>query len=420
MKRSIVKLICLLSTICISANGQGLHNYSFKLEGLYGSVMKHNDHLINLAKGNVIGAALCFEWQTDGSAAWHQYFNFPSVGVSGTFMDLGNSEMLGKLFSVYPYLQLPIVRSEGLQLNVKPGAGVAFITKYYGNTSHIDDRLDVAIVDENGNTSIIKNGANGAIGSMLNVFLALGVNAEYAFSEDFSASLGVAWNHASNGSIIQPNSGINMINAYIGFAYIPNSEMIRVVQRGLLDNVPRRVSVEAVLSGGMRQLYYKDGKNYPTASFNVAAYYPLTNSYRMGLGVDAFFDGVYAYQNVPQASGIYQRTYIDNDKFANKLRAGVSWRHELVFGNFTAGFHFGVYLYDPIKNLEPYNKVVSNSGEPLKKGVFYKYDINIEDGWLYSRAVGKYYFSDHFFASIGLKTHLQRAEFIEWGLGYRF
>ncbi|MDR1653720.1 MAG: acyloxyacyl hydrolase [Prevotellaceae bacterium] len=409
MKKNILNLICLFSIISISANGQGLRNYSFKLEGLYGSLQKHNEHLNNLVKGSITGAAISFEWQTDGSEAWHQYFNFPSVGVSGTFMNLGNPQMLGQLFAVYPYLQLPIVRSEGLQLNVKPGAGVSFITKYYGNTPNnsTDPTIDF-------------NHSNGAIGSALNVFLALGVNAEYEIARGFKASLGVAWNHASNGSIIQPNSGINMINAYIGVAYTPNAELTRIVRRGLIDYLPRRISVETTLSGGVRQLYYKDRKNYPIASLNVAAYYPLTNSYRMGLGIDAFYDGVYAYKNVPQEAGLYLRTYISEDKFANKLRAGVSWRHELVFGNFTAGFHFGVYLYDPIKNLEPYNNVMNNGGKPLNKGIFYKYNIDKEDGWLYTRAVAKYYFSDHFFVSAGLKTHLQKAEFIEWGLGYRF
>jgi len=52
--------------------------------------------------------------------------------------------------------------------------------------------------------------------------------------------------------------------------------------------------------------------------------------------------------------------------------------------------------------------------------LIYDYNIENEDGWLYTRAALKYRLSKHYFFSIGLKTHLQKAEFIEWGLGYKF
>jgi hypothetical protein len=52
--------------------------------------------------------------------------------------------------------------------------------------------------------------------------------------------------------------------------------------------------------------------------------------------------------------------------------------------------------------------------------MLYKYDIEKEDGWFYTRASLQYAISKHLFISLGLKTHLQKAEFIEWGLGYRF
>jgi hypothetical protein len=99
------------------------------------------------------------------------------------------------------------------------------------------------------------------------------------------------------------------------------------------------------------------------------------------------------------------------------LRAGVSLQPEFVIGKLTAGFHFGVYMYDPIKNLEPYAVAQST---PQSKGIFYKYNINKEDGWFYTRASLKYEVTPHLLLAIGLKTHLHRAEFIEWGVGYRF
>ena len=59
---------------------------------------------------------------------------------------------------------------------------------------------------------------------------------------------------------------------------------------------------------------------------------------------------------------------------------GVSVQPEFVIGQFTAGIHFGVYLYDPIKNREVEEKSEEHErlwkqGELLDKGVFYAYDL---------------------------------------------
>lgn len=141
----------------------------------------------------------------------------------------------------------------------------------------------------------------------------------------------------------------------------------------------------------------------------------------MGLGIDAFYDGVY------DGTSLYKKVYIKTNELKNKVRIGISWQHELLFSRLSAGFDFGLYLYDPLKNLSPVN---INTGELIylnqKKPLIYSYNIDKngvqsgEDGWFYTRAKLKYTISQHIFASIGLKTHLQKAEFIEWGLGYRF
>jgi len=52
--------------------------------------------------------------------------------------------------------------------------------------------------------------------------------------------------------------------------------------------------------------------------------------------------------------------------------------------------------------------------------LIYTYNIDNEDGWFCTRASLKYVFTNHIFTSLGLKTHLQKAELIEWGMGYRF
>lgn len=375
---------------------QTKNNYSIKGEYVYGTILKHTDHLQSVVKDPVKGAELAIEWQTMGEKDWHQYIWYPKVGVGFVGLDLGNPMMLGNLFAVYPYLNFKLVRIGNFTASIKGGAGVSFLTKTFNNTATKLNDL---------------NTGNAAIGSVVNVYFAGGANFNLPIQKGFALVADLQWNHASNGSFYQPNSGINMLNAAIGVSYTPYYKHGYHPRLKSMRDLSQKLSFELIASGGARELYYKDDKMYPTASFVAAMYKPLGNAFRLGLGLEGFYDGVY------NGNTQFERTYLTEDKLENKLRVGVSLRPELVFGRFSVGIHAGLYVYNPLKNLEPY---ADAKIEKLTKPLFYKYDIEKEDGWFYSRAALQYAFSEQFFLSIGLKTHLQKAEFIEWGIGYRF
>ena len=403
---SILLTIFTISTI----SAQKVQTYELKAEYIYGNILRHNQHLENLVKGPITGGELAVEWQTMGEKAWYQFLGFPKIGVGGVFMNLSNPDTLGNLFAIYPYLNIPIFKSKHFNLYIKPGAGISYLNKTF---------KDATAYYPSGEVNL--NRSNAAIGSHLNVYFTGSLNFEVPMAHGLSLTGDCGWNHASNGSVIQPNSGINMINTFIGLKYSPNYKDLKTPEKQALPDIPKRLTTEIIVSGGLRQLYYKDNRYFPIGSISIAEFYPLTNFYRMGLGVDAFYDGVFGEVNSSSTASEnvtkYTRTYIKSNTLSNKFRAGISWQHELIMGKLTAGFHFGLYLYNPIKNLEPYSKA---SQAPLNKPLIYSYTIDNEDGWLYTRASLKYALSEHIFASIGLKTHLQKAEFIEWGLGYRF
>lgn len=119
----------------------------------------------------------------------------------------------------------------------------------------------------------------------------------------------------------------------------------------------------------------------------------------------------------------------------NCFRVGISIQPEFIIGHLTAGIHVGFYVFDPIKNLEPYTgkkswdkgqgaKEMDDKGTPLNRGLFYKYDFtdasNYQDGWCYMQFVMKYHVLDNLFVQLGLKTHGVRAEFIDAGIGVAF
>jgi len=398
MKYVLFPFIFFFSTILLQA--QPSEPYSFKVQGIYGTIIPHDQHVRPLIENHVFGTEFSIEYQTTGDKPWQQFTAFPVIGLGSVWLNLGNPKKLGNAFALYPYISFPLIRSRYFRLNLKAGAGASYLTKTFKNTN----------TTSSGNT-IPFDSTNAAIGSPLNVYFSGGGSLEIPISKGISFTAEYTWNHISNGSAVVPNSGLNILNGFAGIKFTPNYKKLSFPSKKSLTDIPRKFNVEIIAAGGFRQLFYLDNKTYPIASLVVNVNRPITNYYQMGVGIDVFYDGVY------DGTSLYKRTYITTNELKNKLRVGTSWHNELLLGRLTAGFDFGIYLYDPLKNMSPYADAINGS---LHKPLIYSYDINKEDGWFYSRATMKYALDQHLFISLGLKTHLQKAEFIECGLGYRF
>ncbi len=398
MRNKLLFLLIILCSGLISA--QTFDNYSIKLQGIYGNILPHDSHVKALILNPVKGAELSVEFQSMNEKPWYQFNGFPIIGVGAVWLNLGNNEQLGDAFAVYPYVSYHIINTDFLKMNFKGGMGISYLTKTYYNTN----------TDLLGNVLTSLTGTNGAIGSNLNIYFSAGASVEIPLNNALSVTGDYTWNHMSNGSAVAPNSGLNLLNGFVGLKYYPNYKNFHSPQKQKLQEIPKKLSFEIIASGGFRQLYYLDKKTFPIASVIAGLYHPITDFYRMGVALDAFYDGVF------DGNTQFKRYYITNNELKNKFRIGISWQHEIMLGKLIGGFDFGLYLYDPLKNLSPYDKA---SAETLNKGLIYPYNIDNEDGWFYTRATLKYAISKHIFISTGLKTHLQKAEFIEWGLGYR-
>jgi len=378
--------------------------YSIKLEGIYGNIIPTDQHVKPLIEKPVTGAELSVEFQTMGDKPWQQFNGFPIVGLGTVCLDLGNPRLLGNAFAIYPYISYPLIRCKYFKLSLKAGIGMSYLTKNYKNTN-IDSRGNIIPFDS----------TNSAVGSPFNVYISGGGSLEIPITKGLSLMAEYTWNHVSDGSTVVPNSGLNLLNGFIGVKYFPNYQKYTLpIKKNLID-IPRNYSFEIIASGGYRQLYYLDNRTYPIASLSFSLHRTITNFYKMGVGIDAFYDGVY------DGTSLYKRTYITTDELKNKLRTGVSWQHELILGRLTAGLDLGLYLYDPLKNLEPVDKTTGELVKPTQnKPLIYPYNILNEDGWFYTIGTLKYALNNQLFISCGLKTHLEKAEFIAWGLGYRF
>ncbi|MCQ2336938.1 MAG: acyloxyacyl hydrolase [Paludibacteraceae bacterium] len=395
--------------------------YSIKAEFVGGYIYPHDKNIVSPAvKGPSLGGQIAFEWHTDGSRQWHLDFNRPTIGLALQVIDLSNPKVLGQMIIPYTYINIPMVRSRVADFNFMIGGGFGFCTK------------PCDLEEARKHDSMQPSTNNFIIGGPLTFNLQAGVNVDFHVHKQVDITLGVDYNHCSSGSLFQPNSGLNIFDGKVGLKYHP---VIRKYDKPIevkRDTTKlKRWYGEIIASGGAKTLYYKDTKYWGCASLNFEAFYRTCRQHRIGIGVDMFYDGAFTTTAVQGADGKWKsydgnthfgKTFTTEDKFLNKFRVGLNITNELMIGKLMIGFGFGVYLYDPVKNMEPFKDALNaaNNGTSLKRGMFYAYDIDKQDGWNYFRLSCKYYITKHLLAQIAFKTHLQKVEFVEFGIGTWF
>lgn len=344
------------------------------------------------------------------SPRWNalQQWNNASVGVGLGYWHMGH-QLLGDAVTPYIYMDVPLVRLPHFELGLRPGIGAAFMTKTYRNT-----------VPE-GHMFVDVTNANQCIGSVTNLYFPEAIYIHFPIQNGWGISLAGGWYHISNGSTRQPNSGYNIFGAELAVRYNISTSSMNLKDTTKSNESSRRWSVAVSTTAGGRQVYYRDQQTFVVASMHTAAYWHAHPIFRLGGGVDVFYDGAY----VPRQT-YFGKTNLAAARKGDCWRVGLSIQPEFVIGKFTAGLHLGAYLYDPVKELEPKTEAELQEDGRIDKPIFYKYNLikagsaGYPDGWLYTSVVLRYHFPWNIFVQGMIKSHLTKVEFISMGIGFYY
>jgi hypothetical protein len=270
--------------------------------------------------------------------------------------------VLGEVHSVYSFIEAPFLSERDLQFTYRFAFGLAYLTQAF------DPK---------------ENYYNIAIGSHLNVHLNLSLQASWRLSEAFRFHSGLSLTHFSNGATRMPNLGINLPTLTLGLDYAPSG--IRPIRSGLNQTLSNRYT-QFLITGaaGWKEAYPPGERTYGAGSLSLNVERRVSMGSQPGIGIDLFFDGS-ARQRMTRQGGSYEGV-------KDNIRQGLHISYGMVFGRILFTIQAGSYL---LMTWE-------------------------EDGYLYNRFGLRYYFSDHLLANLTLKTHLAKADFIEWGIGYYF
>ncbi|MDR1679969.1 MAG: acyloxyacyl hydrolase [Prevotellaceae bacterium] len=361
--------------------------YKFSL--IAGQILEHSNivsnYLDTASLRPVLGAEFAVEFPTTGGKNWHHYFNMPVWGLGFTYLNLGNNDLLGHAFAIYPYIDIPLVRTKAIDFNFTNGFGVAGVTNFDKSSP---DNPDLQ---------------NPLIGSPINMFIKTGLSFNYRPVTQirnerqekwshYTISAGVSLLHLSNGSFSSPNAGINMLAAQVGIKHTPMDFTQALRQQ--VDNIPHYFTLDVMGTAGVREMYRLDTKKYLVGNFNLASYFQVANIYRLGAGLDAFYDEAFADEHGDPNDRYHDaggKLIYDPEPMSSRIRGGLFLSNEFVLGRTTAALDAGFYVYDNIKQ---------------------------NDEKFYYRLALKYRFTDHFFGAVAVKAHTTGAEFVSAGVGY--
>lgn len=327
----------------------------------YGVIIPHHESITYLREETVSAIELNFGLIPSSKQKWSQLFNQPEIGLAIYHGNLGNDRVFGNVSALFPYINFHILRNNRLNIIHHFGFGLAVVEKKFDPT---------------------KNYTNLAIGSNLNAFISLSFNAELSLTSQWQIISGLGINHISNGSFAKPNKGLNLLTANLGVKYAfkerpKNRYLNKICHFKDLNN-----EFSIAYNQGLKQIKESEQQTYYMSSITANYAWGINAKQRWGFGIDLFYDR-------SSNRGVWD--YHPKTDFDDRFRQGIFISHDLFIENLAIVTQIGIYTY---YKTEP-EKIV------------------------YSRLGLKYNIGQHFFANVNLKAHLGKADYIEWGFGYR-
>lgn len=296
-----------------------------------------------------------------GKQNWTRQYRSPRLGICFTYLNLGNPEISGEAFGILPYAEFKIVDRPRQEFNVRVSSGLGYLTKVWDLETNL---------------------LNKAVGSHLNANMRLHLAYHWMIHPKIELSAVFGITHFSNANYKMPNLGLNSVEGGIGLGYHLHGKP-KQSKAYVPDTVKMKGRHEIRFSGASKVTGLVYSKRVFVSELSYRYSFWGGQKIRLHGGVDVFHDRGFLYRdnpaNVTESPGI-----------ANSIETGLVLGNEFLLGSLHIITEGGIYAYSPKWNKGP----------------------------VYQRLGFKYEIGRHWAASITLKTHFARADYIEWGISY--
>lgn len=323
----------------------------------YGNVILHSQELRPIGASYPIGISIDYGKHQSTQKVWNVCNCYPRSGVSLTFWDFDNPDVLGYGFSGMYFIQPVFGAKNRISFSLRAAAGLSYQTKPHDEVSNPD---------------------NLSYSTYLAIPLQLGVAAHYKLNDQWTLDLQGVLNHISNGGLNEPNKGINWPTVGLGVSRYLSAPHFK--DRAKNDwhetvNELNRFDVSTFTT------YHSPSSGKYTFSWGVEGKYVqrVSRLSNLSVGAEYFFDNQRA-----------ETTFDGLEIHGHNL--GLAIGHEFALGRVLFAQQFAVYLIKP---------------ESQKNDVFQRYTL-------------VYRINEKLNAGIGLKSHGHIADFGDFRVGINF
>jgi hypothetical protein len=267
---------------------------------------------------------------------------------------------LGNGHSLTGLIHFPILNKQRIRLNVKFGIGIGYIDKPFNLTD---------------------NYKNQTVGSHINAVITTGAQVRIRANKTDQLLTGIDLTHFSNGSSKIPNMGINIASLNVGYIHCFGKDT--PLKRDSVAGIKHKNEFTFLAAMGAKELNPPGSATYGVGIFTGDWHHGVSRKSKVGIGTDLFIDNSVS------------KRLAEDAIYVSGLEASARWgmhvSYGLQVGKCSGYFQTGYYLYTKIKN----------------------------DGNIYSQLSLRYQVTKHIFGCFNLKSHYAKADYFEYGIGYK-
>ncbi len=255
-----------------------------------------------------------FSFINNTQRAWNQCNCYSKTGLSFSYVDFKNKEILGSAFNLAVYAEPYLYYSQPFQFSLRGGAGLSYLNNEY----HPDS-----------------NHENLFYSSPVSFLLTLGLSANFKISQAFNAGVTTQFNHISNGGARNPNWGINFPTLAVKVDYQFNKAKLTSRVHEKLVEYPLKLILHAAAGQ-----HLEDGTRKLVAEINAGLIKQLSRINGVGVGGELVYDGINKVLEERRGEPY------------NPFLASVSLQHYFYFGKLLFGQQFAYYVAPPNSNAD--------------------------------------------------------------------
>jgi hypothetical protein len=308
--------------------------------------------------------------RTDGSKDWHQNYNLPSYGFGISTATFENHGEIVRPLEAYTFFSWPFARmSSRLSMTSDFGMGLSW------NWTAVNAQQNARTV----------------LGSNLNARIDWGLYLRYVSTSRTTLFAGVDVTHRSNGGLVQPNQGINVLGPKITVQYNFGRDAAYVPE--LRPAPPFHSDWDVIVggSGGLKNvmessspLIRQDFREFEATAAVRRRFYTFG---RVESGVDLMYDG-------STGTALGADGHMWRAASPQPLSVGAYGGYEHIIGRFSAFADAGILL--------------ARTSDGADRSPFYQ-----RYGW-------RYQFNDRMFTTLAIRAvGGKKADAFELGVGYR-